>query len=84
MVECAAERYGRVDGIANCVGSMLIKPAHLTSDDEFMYQLQTNTVTSFNVVKASVRCKPFPTAHMPQEWAAYSGFTRKLGKPDAC
>ena len=25
------ERYGRVDGVAHCVGTLLLKPAHLTS-----------------------------------------------------
>jgi NAD(P)-dependent dehydrogenase (short-subunit alcohol dehydrogenase family) len=30
----ALERHGRVDGVANCVGSLLLKPAHLTTDDE--------------------------------------------------
>ncbi len=33
--QAAVERYGRLDGIANCVGSLLLKPAHLTSDDEW-------------------------------------------------
>jgi short-subunit dehydrogenase involved in D-alanine esterification of teichoic acids len=27
-----AERYGRIDGLVNCVGTLLLKPAHLTSD----------------------------------------------------
>ena len=28
----AVERYGRIDGMVNCVGSLLLKPGHLTSD----------------------------------------------------
>jgi len=38
-VEAAAarvvEEIGRLDGIANCVGSLLLKPAHLTSEEEW-------------------------------------------------
>ena len=29
-----AERFGRVDGVACTVGSMLIKPVHLTTEQE--------------------------------------------------
>jgi hypothetical protein len=34
-LERAVERFGRVDGVANCVGSPLFKPARLTSRDKF-------------------------------------------------
>ena len=30
-----AERFGKVDGVANCVGSIVLKPAHQTSEAEF-------------------------------------------------
>ena len=30
----AVEEYGRVDGAANCVGSFMLKPAHMTSEEE--------------------------------------------------
>jgi len=29
-VNLGVERHGGVDGVANCVGSLLLKPAHLT------------------------------------------------------
>lgn len=29
------ERFGRLDGVANCVGSIVLKPAHQTSEAEF-------------------------------------------------
>ena len=35
--QCIGEvlaRYGRLDGVAHCVGSVLLKPAHSTSDGE--------------------------------------------------
>jgi NAD(P)-dependent dehydrogenase (short-subunit alcohol dehydrogenase family) len=41
-----------LQGIVNCVGSVLLKPAHATSDDEFRQALETNLFTAF----AAVRC----------------------------
>ena len=54
-VEQTVETYGRVDGIANCVGSVLLKPAHLTSDDEWASTIAVNLTTAFATVKAAVR-----------------------------
>lgn len=47
--------FGRLDGIVNSVGSILLKPAHLTKPDEFMEVLQQNLVTAFNVVRAAAK-----------------------------
>jgi len=44
---------GQVTGIVNAIGSVLLKPAHLTSDDEFREVLETNLFTSFASVKAA-------------------------------
>lgn len=49
------EQYGRLDGIANCVGSLLLKPAHLTSDAEWHATLATNLGSAFATVRAAVR-----------------------------
>lgn len=58
-VDACAERavaaYGRLDGAANCVGSVLLKPAHLTRDDEFAAVLATNLHSSFFLVRAAAR-----------------------------
>jgi NAD(P)-dependent dehydrogenase (short-subunit alcohol dehydrogenase family) len=54
-VEQAVETYGRVDGIANCVGSILLKPAHLTSDDEWASSIAVNLTSAFATVKAAAR-----------------------------
>lgn len=48
----AVGRFGRIDGIANCVGSLLLKPAHLTTDDEFDETIATNLRSAFAAVKA--------------------------------
>lgn len=50
-----AEEIGQLDGIANCVGSLLLKPAHLTSDEEWASTLAINLTTSFGAVRAAAR-----------------------------
>jgi NAD(P)-dependent dehydrogenase (short-subunit alcohol dehydrogenase family) len=54
-VNHAVERFGRIDGLAHCVGSLLLKPAHSTSDEEWASTLSTNLTSAFYAVKASVR-----------------------------
>ena len=51
----ALSHHGRVDGVANCVGSILLKPAHLTTDDEWAGALTTNLTSAFFTVRAAVR-----------------------------
>ena len=55
---CLAEsltRYGRLDGVAHCVGSLLLKPAHLTTDEEWSATLAVNLTSAFAVVRAATR-----------------------------
>lgn len=47
--------HGRLDGVANCVGSVLLKSAHTTSNAEFESVLKVNLHSSFNILKASVK-----------------------------
>lgn len=42
-------------GIVNCIGSVLLKPAHSTSDDEFRRVVETNLFTSFAAIRAAAR-----------------------------
>ena len=51
----ATEEMGRVDGIANCFGSLLLKPAHLTSDEELETTLAVSLKSSFATVRAAAR-----------------------------
>ena len=46
-VEMAVTTFGRLDGAANCVGSLLLKPAHLTRADEFDDVLSVNLRSAF-------------------------------------
>lgn len=54
-IEMATEQYGRIDGIANVVGSLVIKPAHVTTDDEWDQTIATNLTSAFLTVKAGAR-----------------------------
>jgi NAD(P)-dependent dehydrogenase (short-subunit alcohol dehydrogenase family) len=47
-----SDRCGGYDGLVNCIGSLLLKPAHLTGDDEFRDVLETNLFTSFAAIRA--------------------------------
>jgi NAD(P)-dependent dehydrogenase (short-subunit alcohol dehydrogenase family) len=51
----AVESTGRLDGIANCVGSLLLKPAHLTSDEEWEETLAKNLTSAFAAVRSAGR-----------------------------
>jgi NAD(P)-dependent dehydrogenase (short-subunit alcohol dehydrogenase family) len=54
-VETAVQTHGRLDGAANCVGSLLLKPAHLTRPEEFDDVLSANLRSAFSLVRASTR-----------------------------
>lgn len=49
----AAEVMGGIDGMACCVGSILLKPAHLTSADDFDAVTRANLGAAFAVVRAA-------------------------------
>ena len=51
----AVERFGTLAGVTNLVGSILLKPAHLTSDDEFEQTLTLNLRTAFYVLRAAAK-----------------------------
>jgi NAD(P)-dependent dehydrogenase (short-subunit alcohol dehydrogenase family) len=51
----AVEQFGQLDGVANCVGSLLLKPAHLTSEEEWASTLALNLTSSFAAVRAAAR-----------------------------
>ena len=50
-----AERHGGVDALVNCVGSLLLKPAHATSDDDFRQVVETNLFTAFATVRVGAK-----------------------------
>jgi NAD(P)-dependent dehydrogenase (short-subunit alcohol dehydrogenase family) len=54
-VDATVERFGRVDGIANLVGSVLLKPAHLTTPEELAETIALNLTSAFNVVRSGTK-----------------------------
>jgi 3-oxoacyl-[acyl-carrier protein] reductase len=46
---------GSINGVVNCAGSILLKPAHLTTDDEWRQTIDTNLTTAFQTVRAGAR-----------------------------
>jgi len=51
----AAESNGGLVGLVNGVGSVLLKPAHATSDEEFRQVIETNLFTAFATVRAGAK-----------------------------
>ncbi len=51
----AIELFGRIDGVANCVGTLLLKPAHLTSDAEWQETIAANLTSSFGILRAAAK-----------------------------
>ena len=52
LVSLSAD-HGPLHGIVNCIGSVLLKPAHATSDQEFRDVVETNLFTAFAAVRAA-------------------------------
>ncbi len=53
--DAAAAALGGLDGITNCVGSILLKPAHLTSNADWNATIATNLTSGFGCVRAAGR-----------------------------
>lgn len=52
-VKAVIERHGRLDGAVNLAGSILLKPAHTTSTQEWDDVVATNLRTAFALVRAA-------------------------------
>jgi len=55
LIQSVHTNHGRLDGLVNCAGSILLKPAHSITDQEFADTLATNLTTAFNLLRAAVR-----------------------------
>ncbi|MCU0959329.1 MAG: SDR family oxidoreductase [Pirellulaceae bacterium] len=53
--EEAVQTLGSVDGVVNAVGSLLLKPAHLTTAAEWEQTLAANLTSAFAAVRAGAR-----------------------------
>ena len=55
IVDRAVEEHGGLDGVVNAVGSIVLKPAHITRGEELREILETNLVTAFAAVRSGAR-----------------------------
>ncbi len=55
VFEQALTSLGSLDGVVNFAGSVILKPAHLTSFDEFQKTIEANLTTSFSTVRAAAK-----------------------------
>ena len=53
LVKEATQRHGAVSGLVNLAGSILLKPAHLISEEEWNDTIATNLTTAFATVRAA-------------------------------
>jgi 3-oxoacyl-[acyl-carrier protein] reductase len=49
----ATQSLGSIDGVANFSGSVILKPAHLTSFEEYLATINANLTTAFAVVRSA-------------------------------
>ncbi|MEQ9399093.1 MAG: SDR family oxidoreductase [Longimicrobiales bacterium] len=54
VFERVSDEFGRVDGVVNCVGSVVLKPAHLTRATEWHDTVTTNLTSAFAVLRGAV------------------------------
>lgn len=55
IIEAALERFGRLDGAVNLCGSVLLKPAHMTSDADLDAVLAANLLSAFSVTRSAAK-----------------------------
>lgn len=53
VFQYACDQFSRVDGVAHCVGSILLRPAHATSDAALEDTLTRNTKSAFYVLRSA-------------------------------
>ena len=46
---------GPINALVNCAGSLLLKPAHLTTEQEFRETIELNLTTAFSAVRAGAK-----------------------------
>lgn len=50
----AIDSLGKIDGVAHCVGSLLLKPGHLTTPEQWDQTIATNLTSAFHVLRSAV------------------------------
>ena len=52
-ISTTLKKYGKVDGVVNCIGSVLLKPAHRTLDEEWDSVIDVNLKSAFYALKSA-------------------------------
>ncbi len=52
-VDTVFKEAGHLDGVVNCAGSLLLKSAHTTSENEFQQTISSSLTTSFATIHAA-------------------------------
>lgn len=52
-VDAVFQQVGDLNGVVNCAGSLLLKPAHLTSESEYHAVISASLTTAFAVTRAA-------------------------------
>jgi hypothetical protein len=52
-LESVSTKHGSFAGVVNCVGSLLLKPAHLTTDADWSGVIAANLTSSFHILRAA-------------------------------
>lgn len=55
LIKQVSSEHGKIDGVANCVGSFQVKPGHLVTPEEFDDILSLNLKSSFYILRSSVK-----------------------------
>ena len=53
FVETGLNKFGSVDSIINLPGNLILKPAHLTTEEEFYQTIDINLKSAFSVIRAA-------------------------------
>ena len=56
----AAQQFGQLHGVANCFGSLLLKPGHVTTDAELESVLAVNLKSAFATMRGAAKSIPGP------------------------
>jgi 3-oxoacyl-[acyl-carrier protein] reductase len=54
-LQAVVDLPGGLHGLVNCIGSLLLKPAHATTDEDFRRVVETNLFTAFATVRAGAK-----------------------------
>jgi NAD(P)-dependent dehydrogenase (short-subunit alcohol dehydrogenase family) len=54
VAQAAAQQLGGIDAVVNCMGSLLLKPIHLTREEEFDEQIHLHLKSSAGILAATL------------------------------